>query len=61
MNNLAFCILFKDQDVKWEKLKVKNYSLKLNKKVSKKKRDLSFYGTFFLSKLLIKSFLINYL
>lgn len=37
MNNLAFCILFKDQDVKWEKLKVKNYSLKLNKKVSKKK------------------------
>ena len=38
MNNLAFCILFKDEDVKWEKLKVKNYSLKLNKKVSKKKK-----------------------
>lgn len=28
MNNLALCILFKNGDVKWENLKIKNCSLK---------------------------------
>lgn len=43
------------------KVKSKKLFTEIKQEGFKKKRDLSFYGTFFLSKLLIKSFLINYL